>query len=65
MRRQADLTMREVHTSPDGALRLWIVHDLGDITMGFEDFPWHTHGDVVAGELHLLGEHVEADSAAE
>jgi len=45
----------EEHVSPDRLLRLLVVREDGDITIGFAGYPWHTHGDVVAGELALLG----------
>jgi hypothetical protein len=37
------------YVSPDGALRFRVVtdHD-GDIALGFEGFPWHTHADLLA-----------------
>lgn len=36
------------HVSPDGALRFLVRVPDGDITMGFDGFPWHTHGDILA-----------------
>jgi hypothetical protein len=36
------------HVSPDGALRFLVRSPDGDITMGFDGYPWHTHGDVLA-----------------
>jgi hypothetical protein len=50
------MTIREEHVSPDGLLRLLVVREPDDITIGFDGFTWHTHGDVIAGELELLGE---------
>lgn len=47
---------RESHTSPDGALKLFVVREDGDITLGFDGYSWHTHGDVLAGEYELRGE---------
>ena len=47
--------MRQDYQSPDGELRLFVIEDRDDITIGFESVPWHTHGDVIAGELALLG----------
>jgi hypothetical protein len=39
----------EIHVSPDGRLRLLVVPgDDGDVSLGFEGFPWHTHADVLA-----------------
>ena len=39
----------EEHYSPDGFLRLLVTRDDdGDITVGFEGYPWHTHGDILA-----------------
>jgi hypothetical protein len=53
--RVLDRCMREEHVSPDGKLRLLVVREAEDFTIGFDGHPWHTHGDVVAGELQLLG----------
>jgi hypothetical protein len=36
------------HVSPDGALRFLVRSADGDITIGFDGYPWHTHGDVLA-----------------
>jgi hypothetical protein len=36
------------HVSPDGALRFLVRSPDGDITMGFDGYPWHTHGDLLA-----------------
>jgi hypothetical protein len=36
------------HISPDGALRFLVRSPDGDITMGFDGYSWHTHGDVLA-----------------
>jgi hypothetical protein len=36
------------YTSPDGTLRFLVRSANSDISMGFEGFPWHTHGDVLA-----------------
>ena len=39
----------ERHESPDGQLSLVVERDeLGDIAVGFEGCPWHTHGDTLA-----------------
>jgi hypothetical protein len=39
----------EEHVSPDGRLRFRVVtDDGGDVTLGFDGFPWHTHADVLA-----------------
>jgi hypothetical protein len=38
--------IREV-VSPDGVLRFQIRSSSGDIYLGFEGFPWHTHGDLL------------------
>lgn len=40
----------EEHVSPDGRLRFRIVTgENGDVALGFDGFPWHTHADVLAG----------------
>jgi hypothetical protein len=37
------------HVSPDGRLRFRIVTGAdGDVVLGFDGFPWHTHGDILA-----------------
>jgi hypothetical protein len=39
----------ERHTSPDGLLTLLVLRaDDGDLTIGFEGYPSHTHGDILA-----------------
>lgn len=39
----------EQHTSPDGRLKFLVVQEEdGDVSLGFEGFPWHTHGDILA-----------------
>jgi hypothetical protein len=39
----------EEHVSPDGRLRFLVVTgDDGDVTLGFDGFPWHTHADILA-----------------
>jgi len=53
------------YISPDGVLKLVFVRDDDDSTVGFDGYPWHTHGDVIAGELQLLGDPaVPAQTAA-
>ena len=34
--------------SPDGQLRLLVICPDGDWTLGFDGFPWHTHGSILA-----------------
>jgi hypothetical protein len=39
----------EQHQSPDGLLRFVVEQlDGGDLCLGFADFPWHTHADILA-----------------
>lgn len=38
------------HVSPDGQLRLLVIAPDGDITVGFEGCPAHTHGSILAGQ---------------
>ena len=40
----------EQHTSPDGLLRFMVCRDAGDICLGFDGFPWHTHPDLLASD---------------
>jgi hypothetical protein len=43
----------ERHVSQDGILILRVWEDDGDISIGFENFVWHTHGDLLAGSYGL------------
>ncbi len=36
------------YVSPDGQLKFLITCPDGDWTIGFEGFPWHTHGSILA-----------------
>lgn len=36
------------HVSSDGRLTLAVYEEGGDVTLGFEGYPWHTHGDILA-----------------
>jgi hypothetical protein len=36
------------YVSPDGELRFIVRLKDGDVTMGFDGYPWHTHGDILA-----------------
>ncbi len=39
----------EEHVSSDGRLRFLVVADPeGDLTLGFDGSPWHTHADILA-----------------
>jgi hypothetical protein len=39
----------EEHVSPDGRLRFLVDADPhGDLSLGFDGFPWHTHADILA-----------------
>jgi hypothetical protein len=39
-----------MYVSPDGRLHLSVLReDDGDTIVGFEGFPWHTHGDLLLG----------------
>ncbi len=44
------------YRTPDGMLELLVIHEDGDITVGFDGYTWHTHGDVLVGEYAFLGE---------
>jgi hypothetical protein len=50
------MDQRQEYVSPDGILRLLVIRDENDFTIGFDGYGWHTHGDVIAGELQLIGE---------
>jgi hypothetical protein len=43
------------YASPDGRLKFRVVCPDGDLTMGFDGFPWHTHASILAG-LYGLSE---------
>jgi hypothetical protein len=36
------------YVSPDGQLKFLVICPGGDWTMGFDGFPWHTHGSILA-----------------
>lgn len=55
---------REEHSSPDGKFRLLVRREPGDSTVGFDGYSWHTHGDVIAGELWLAAEAEHTPEAA-
>lgn len=40
------MSMVERHTSPDGLLELIVDLTDGGWSIGFDKFPWHTHGDI-------------------
>jgi hypothetical protein len=43
------LHILEQYRSPDGLLTLKVCRDEdGDISLGFDGFPWHTHADIEA-----------------
>jgi hypothetical protein len=45
------------YDSPDGGLRLLIVHaDDGDVSLGFENCAWHTHADLLASTYGMSNE---------
>jgi hypothetical protein len=42
----------KVYESPDGLLRFLVVQDDGgDVSLGFDEYAWHTHGDVLAATV--------------
>ena len=46
----------EEHVSPDGCLRFLVVAGPdGDLVLGFDGYPWHTHADILA-EVSGLGQ---------
>lgn len=44
------------YVSPDGLLRLVITREDDDLSIGFEGYAWHTHGDILAA-ISGLPEH--------
>ncbi|MSQ48689.1 MAG: hypothetical protein EXR78_09965 [Deltaproteobacteria bacterium] len=47
------MNILERYESPDGHLTLLVTEEAGDITIGFDDYPWHTHADLLAAEYGL------------
>src|SRR5215212_513168 len=43
------------YRSPDGSPILVVRDEDGDITIGFEGFAWHTHGDILAATYAFAG----------
>ena len=43
----------KTYTSPDGLLRLKVIADVSDVSVGFEGFSWHTHADILAAICKL------------
>jgi hypothetical protein len=44
---EAEMQVGE-YVSPDGQLRFLVTCPDGDWTIGFDGFPWHTHGSILA-----------------
>lgn len=40
--------MTERYPIPDATLTLLVQREDGDITIGFDGYPWHTHADIIA-----------------
>ena len=38
----------EKYVSPDGSLTFLVIREHGDVSLGFEGTPWHTHADILA-----------------
>jgi hypothetical protein len=49
------MTLVGEYISPDGQLRFIVTCPDGDWTIGFDGFPWHTHGSILA---ELSGQNV-------
>jgi hypothetical protein len=45
------LAFLERHVSPDRLLTFVVYEDDGDTTLGFEEFAWHTHADLLASAM--------------
>jgi hypothetical protein len=43
------------YRSPDGFLTLVVRDEGGEISVGFEGFAWHTHGDILAASYSFAG----------
>jgi hypothetical protein len=54
----------ERYRTPDGLLELHVVREGGDVSIGFDQCSWHTHGDVLVGEYALIGERVGSPDQA-
>lgn len=49
--------MIQEYISPDGLLRFHVVTgEDGDVSLGFDGFPWHTHADILAAASGLSQE---------
>jgi hypothetical protein len=46
-------TGRTRYISPDGVLTFLVIRDEQDTSLGFEGFPSHTHGDILAELMNL------------
>jgi hypothetical protein len=46
------------YVSPDGLLTFLVVREHGDVSLGFEGTPWHTHADILASLSGLSQEEV-------
>ena len=40
----------EQHLSPDGMLTFIVGREDGEVCLGFEGYPWHTHPDLLAAD---------------
>lgn len=43
----------EEHVSPDRLLRLVVTQDDGDVSIGFANYGWHTHADILAERFEM------------
>jgi hypothetical protein len=63
-------SLEEKYVSPDGTLTFLVVRERGDISLGFEGYPWHTHGDILAALSGLpieqaVAQYVDAVTSSE
>ena len=47
MGRNSAMAIVERYTSPDKSMVLLVDSTAGDWTIGFDGYPWHTHGDIL------------------
>jgi hypothetical protein len=40
----------EQHVSPDGLLKFIVCRDDGDVCLGFDGYPWHTHPELLVSD---------------
>jgi len=52
------------YRTPDGSLELLVIREADEITVGFDSYSWHTHGDVLAADYGIAGVKVSSPEEA-